>query len=101
MYGDVLGLIGNTRYSIRKVKCLVVCIIGKGLNYKITGPFRKKNSLFSDVFKREYPFLINNEIDANKVRCTLCKNVLSISHGVRTDIEKNNRANKHEKITGC
>jgi hypothetical protein len=57
----------------------------------------KRKCLFSDVLKREYPFIISDETDLNKVRCTLCKSVFSISHGGRNDIEKNIRVNKHKE----
>jgi hypothetical protein len=57
----------------------------------------KRKCLFPDVLKREYPFLISDETDVIKVRCTLCKSVLSISHGCRNDIEKHIRAKKHKE----
>jgi hypothetical protein len=56
------------------VKCLVVCIISLGLNFKLMAPPKRK-CLFSDVLKREYPFLISDGTDINKVSCTLCKNI--------------------------
>jgi hypothetical protein len=57
----------------------------------------KRKCLFSDFLKREYPFLISDETDVNKVRCTLCKSIFSISHGSRNDTEKHIRANKHKE----
>jgi hypothetical protein len=57
----------------------------------------KRKCLFSDVFKREYPFLISDETDVNKVRCTLCNSVFSISHGGRNDTEKHIHTNKHKE----
>jgi hypothetical protein len=73
-----------------------VCIISEGLNFKLKAPPKRK-CLFSDLLKREYPFLISDETDANKMRCALCKSVFSISHGGRNDIEKHIRANKHKE----
>jgi hypothetical protein len=57
----------------------------------------KRKHLFLDVLKREYPFLISDETDVNKVRCTLCKSIFSVSHGGGNDIEKHIRANKHKE----
>jgi hypothetical protein len=54
------------------VKCLVVCIISKGLNFKAIAPLERKH-IFSDVLKRKCPFVISVETDVNKVRCSLYK----------------------------
>jgi hypothetical protein len=78
------------------MKCLVMCISSKGLKFQLMATPKIK-CLFSDVLKREYPFLISDETDANKVRCTLCKSVFSISHGGRNYIQKHIRTNKHKE----
>jgi hypothetical protein len=57
----------------------------------------KRKCLFLDVLKCEYPFLISDETDVNKVRCTLGKSVFSVSHGGRNDIEKYICTNKHKE----
>jgi hypothetical protein len=57
----------------------------------------KRKCLFLDILKREYPFLISDETDVNKVRCILCKSIFSISHGGRNDIDKHIRASKHKE----
>jgi hypothetical protein len=57
----------------------------------------RRNFLFLDVLEREYPLLIRDESDVNKVRCILCKSFFSISHGGRCDIKKHIRARKHKE----
>jgi hypothetical protein len=96
VYGDVLSSIVNKQQRIRIVKCLVMCIISKGLNFKLMAPPKRK-CLFSDVLKCKYPFLISDETDVNKVRCTLYKSVFSVTHGGRNDIETHIRAINHKE----
>jgi hypothetical protein len=57
----------------------------------------KRKCLFSDVLKHQYPFLISDETDVNKVRCILCKSIFSTSHGGRNDIQKHIRAYNHKE----
>jgi hypothetical protein len=67
-----------------------------GLNFKPMAPPKRK-CLFSDILKREYPCLISDETDVNRVRYTLCKSIFSISRGGRDGIEKRICANKHKE----
>jgi hypothetical protein len=48
---------------------------------------RERKFFFSDAPKREYPFLVSDETDVNKMRyaCTLCKTAFSVTHGGRRD----------------
>jgi hypothetical protein len=57
----------------------------------------KRTCLFSDVLKREYPFLISDETDVNKVICTLFKSIFSVSHGGRNYIDNHIRVNKRKE----
>jgi hypothetical protein len=46
------------------------------------------------VLKCEYPFLISDETDVNRVRCTVCKSVFPISYGGKYDTGKHICVNK-------
>jgi hypothetical protein len=92
---DELCLIVNKQYRIRIVKCLAVCILSRGLDFKLMPP--PKSCLFSYVAIGGYPFLISDEIDVKEVRCTLWNSNLSVYHGCRNDLHKHIRTNKQNK----
>jgi hypothetical protein len=63
-----------------------MCVISKSSNIELMSRPKIK-CLFVDILKREYPFIIDDELDANKVRFTLYKSIFSISNFIN-DIEK-------------
>jgi hypothetical protein len=73
-----------------------VCIIIKGLNFKLMPPPRRKY-LFSKVLKRQYPFLTSDKTYVNKMTRTSCKSFFSVLHGGRNDTEQHIHGNRYKE----